>query len=448
MATAQTKKIQKMYEGLSIPERVRLFAKLFAEQNDKEAQALRSSTPVEHYEAYNRALAIAQTLNSTAMDWLSLYDTAMERDYMRVLFQTQLAAKVTVSRISLRQAWDMFLFPITKSEYHALQLMEWEEPYSLERYAEHLLEFAETFSDEIAALLEGLDLTESEDYAIAEERVQKAIADAISSGVLPKPKKHEGEPSLPYGVFAAWGEGLKSEKAMKPWPGLHLPALEYLGADLGPKGWDIRPDREKKRVYERQCELIMAFSLLMRPLGRSIPKETIEEMMLHIPTTWEEHKDISEMLAQEFGKETPGYGEGDYAEQIVDTAKVHAQHRAQLESLIEAIEIIQKEDLYGESPLWPESRARIEKAQKDISLFQEAWEAADRIMGWSLKEALGLDHKEMRKEQGIEDPFASIPTPMPTGEKDVEMALSLLRGFSYGAPEPTYPGDPDYPVSE
>jgi len=115
---------------------------------------------------------------------------------------------------------------------------------------------------------------------------------------------------------------------------------------------------------------------------------------------------------------------------VLDVAKTHATHRAQLEDISAAIEIIRRDDFGDEDPLWAEVRERLEIAQAEARRFEETWASVHAVMQFALREAVGLEAYP-RDAWNVETKKLDIePVPLPEGEHDLEGTLRLIRDWS------------------
>jgi len=457
MATrAVNNSIGKLYAGLNERERVRMLARLSREHNREEMNRLRDATPPEHADAYNRALGMLRVLNGNLLDWIALFRTAMERDRFRLQVFAREATQKALNEVLRMDVWKLVSYPVTESEYRALVKRERAALTSLDDYARYLADTIDLTEDEtrlppdLTALLQSLppeleregvdrdywrEKRTPEEQAEAErllgedhERADKIAAQiravidaAIERRELPKPKRLDGEPALPWGVLHDWGEGTTPETYTPYGPGYNVPALELFGGDLHDT-WDVRPDSEADAVRARRADILDA----VRRLSGIPHTEPDPIRSLDPPLTVAAHKKAREhvdRLDKQWRANDP------LVELVLDAAKTHAVLRAQIEAIATATEILQRDDFGGEDPLWPETRAHLEAAQAEAARIEETWEMAHiGDMGPALRKAMGLDpdYWGSLTDDGFE------PAPLPTEETaatDLEEMLRLIRDW-------------------
>lgn len=444
MSATTNRKMGKLYEGLNERERVRMLAKLARAHDTREMDRLRDATPMAHADAYNRALGLLRTLNGNLPDWLTIFHMGMQRDRFRLQHVLSEMAQRTLQQFAFPNVWKLIAYPVTESEYRALVEMERAEPYPLDAYAERLAEMESDkpgLNPQIAEFLQHLppeltlrrfDTDEWETWRASPEYEQDdqeqdriygeltrqllaLIEAAIEAGELPKPKRTKGERSLPTGVLSDWSEGTTPETYKPLGPSYFVPALQLLGGDFAK--WEIHPDDEADTVKKRRREILAA---LLPLTGRH---NQLRDAIEHIePPSTATQREAAHKYADEL-HETRN-AENALIEIAFESAIVHGTHRAQLDSLAEALAIIQQEDFYGEDPLWPETRAQLETAQEEGNRFQGLWDDAN---------SLGELRSGLRKLQGLEpypkDDF-NAPAPLPEGEPDTAGTLALIRGWS------------------
>ncbi len=452
MASVTDKKIEKLYASLGPKEIRRMQAKFAREHKPDEINRLGRAVAQEHAELYNQGLKLLRVLNGNALDWIGLYRLGMERDRFRFQHALRETAIDAALQAQLLGIWKFIKYPITGSEYRALRRLRRDEPVSLNGYAEIL---SEVKADEpglhpaIASYLNTLpqdteriyhdydspDIFMKSAQAVVDDVLQETfrrgnaiakgiraiIDDAIKKDELPMPKKHDGELSLPWGVLTDWGEGTTEETYDIGGPGLNIPMLLVFEGQLAPH-WDIRSDRDADAVKEEREQMLQ--NLPMRP---TIPRSVRDEIgSLDPPRTMQELQ-REEERAQEFREKwfAPSFT----APLMVNAAEVHAEHRAQFEGIREALEIVQRDDFFGEDPLFPEIRAQLDAAQEEADRFRPLWKEASA--DWMLRRELytlqGLDPPDISPLTDLEE--LEAPAPMPTKEPETEEMLQLLRGW-------------------
>jgi BMFP domain-containing protein YqiC len=432
----------KLYEGLSETECVRMLAKLSRAHDIAEMGRLRNATPPEHAAAYNRALGLLRTLNGNLTDWLTIYRVSMERDRFRLQAFIRESAQHYLNYAQLFDVWKLIPYPATESEYRAAIKRERAELHPLDGYAEIL---SELDGDEpglnpvLAEFLQNLppeleprrfadgeweawkaspeyEQESQEQDRRSEElarRIRALIDAAIERGELPKPKRKDGEPAIPWGVLHDWAEGSTPETYEPYGPHYHIPVLELFNGDFL-KWEDVRPDSEAEAVRKRRAEIRDLFLTLS-----GIPRDERETFpSLELPKTAAALKKAREQAETLHHDEVKGL-EG-VAELALDAATVYASHRAQLEGITQALDIITREDFHGEDPLWPETRAQLEATHAEAERFTKQWASAnDFTLRGSLRKAMGL-------EPYPDDDFTA-PAPIPTEEPPVDDMLKLVR---------------------
>lgn len=426
MASATGKKLEKLYAGLGPKEIRRMMAKLSREHKPDEMNRLGRAISMDHAALYNRGLKLLRVANGTALDWIGLTKLGMERDRLRFQTFVREAAMLSHLRYQFNQLWKIIPYPVTESEYRAIVKRDRAELWTLDEYLERLIEWGHPkLNPTVAAYLE----RETEDNAGDEDEetswqstyagVRAIIDDAIKKGELPKPKRRDGEPALPLGVLADWGEGTTEETYTLSYPGAHVPMLALLDGDLNTE-WDIRPDSEADAVKERRSAILKNFPIL--PGHPEEPKASIPNLD---PPLTKKELEQSEALARSLSEESESWAA--LAELAYDAALSHAEHRSMFEGIREALEIVQRDDFYGEDPLFPEIRAQLDAAQEEADRFPDLWEQANSI-------GLGL-YPSLWRLQGLEEPawewegdkLKPRPVaPMPTKEPQTEAMRKLI----------------------
>ncbi|MCA9835232.1 MAG: hypothetical protein KC435_14875, partial [Thermomicrobiales bacterium] len=217
-----------------------------------------------------------------------------------------------------------------------------------------------------------------------------------------------------------WGEGTTEEAYDIGGASFNVPMLHMFQAMLGPE-WDIHPDSEADFVKQEREQMLRRL-----PMLPTIPQSARDEIgSLEPPLTSKDFKrdeKRTEELREKYYKtrfEPP---------LMLDAAHAHASERARLNGIIEALEIIQRDEFYGEDPVWPEIRAIIESTQEEAERFTALWEQANE--DWELRQAFyklqGLEHPEINVLTNLEE---IEPAPMPTEAPTTEDELQLIRGW-------------------
>lgn len=456
MASAASKKIEKLYAGLGPKEIRRMMAKLAREHKPDEMDRLRRAIPSEHAKTYNDGLKLLRVVNGNALDWIGLSKLGMERDRFRLQAFVREAAIDSVLRYQLMEMWRFIKYPVTESEYRAIVQRERSAPSTLDDYARHLAEtegLDEELRPELEAVFESLPPELEPDYSTlpedssewrklhdtpeyqavvqqeterneeAAKRILAILNTAVEKGELPKPKRQKGELVLPWGVLEDWATGTTEEtwELLGPASGEFVPMLRMFHATLGPE-WDIRPDSDADFVKEERRQMLQR--LPMRP---TIPREVRDEIGTLDPPLTEKERQRDWKRLEELQEKWDSLEF--ITSMMVNAAEVHAEHRAQFEGIREALEIVQRDDFFGEDPLFPEIRAQLDAAQEEADRFPPLWEQAN--MNWEIR-------RELYKHQGLEPPDISPladmdelqePAPMPTKEPDTTEMLQLLRGW-------------------
>jgi hypothetical protein len=344
----------------------------------------------------------------------------MERDQIRFLMFVREAALTTHLRDQFNQLWSIIPYPVTESEYRAIVKLERAELWTLDEYLERLIEWGHpSLNATVAAYLEQDPEDDNADEKTTYARVRAIIDDAIKKGELPKPKRKDGEPTLPLGVLTDWGEGTTEETYALSAPGVNVPMLRLLDGNLNAE-WDIRPNSEADAVKERRSAILKNFPIL--PGSPKEPKASIPS--LDPPLTkkeLEQSEALERSLADTWEQTVP------LAELAYDAALSHAEHRSQFEGVCKALEIVQRDDFFREDPLFPEIRTQLDAAQEEADRFPALWEQANSI-------GLGL-YSSLYRLQGLEVPpwewegdtfVGTPPAPMPTKEPQTESMRTLI----------------------
>lgn len=418
MSATTNRKIGKLYEGLNERERVRMMAKLSREHKPDELARLRDATPPEHAAAYNRALGMLRAISGIVSAWITAASFAMDANTFALTAAIRDTARDWQERRRLIEAWKLTPYPVTESEYRAIVQRERAELYPLAEYPERLIEWGHPhLNPAVAAYLAedpkpGEDDSSTATYA----GVIAIIEAAIKRGELPKPKRSKGERSLPLGVLADWGEGTTQATYEPAPPGFAVPAIEELFAGGMNAKWDIRPDAEAELVKERREELRDIFLLLS-----GAPRTEWEQLAsLDPPLTEAEYTRASKQASELYERWFQSTREAEIA---AAAAIRHAGEVAELESIAGALAVIQQEDFYGEDPLWPETRAKLEATKAKAKTFAELWTmAGESGLSWRVHRALG---REISVLEAIEE-----PPPLPTAEPEPGEMLRIIREWA------------------
>jgi len=441
--TTTNNKLDKLYAELSPIERVRMQAKLSKAHDTAGMDRLRRATPSEHADAYNRALGLLRVLNGHALNWITIFHIGMERDRMRLQHAKSLAAHRWLIRATMFNTWQIAPYPVTESEYRTLVKLERSEPYCVRDYADLIWNRDGWDRDSLRPELQaiGQEYRDAEEPSEAEreafwkgyeDRIADAVKAAIARGELPKPKPapkdadnaEPGDIWLPSGTLRDWAEGT-TEATYKPLPPSF--AVPIIGAlDDGMRtDWDIRPDSEADRVKARREAMRDVFLDFLRV---TIPRDERESFPSFEPPLSRAARERARKQADEIQERLEDLADAP-AELALEAAQTHATHRAQLEDLLEAIEIIRRDDFGGEDPLWQEVRDIIERVQAEARRFDETWAGAvdDVYMRRSLRKAQGLEGWPI-DETG--KPILDAPVPRPEGEHDLEGTLRLINDWA------------------
>lgn len=428
---AANNKMGKLYAELSTTERVRMLAKLSKAHDTAEIARLRNATPPEHAEAYNRALSLLRVVNGQVLDWIAIFQIGMERDRMRLQHALSEAARIRIAHLRLPDLWKLIGYPVTESEYRTLVKLERAELLSLDDYMESLWE-SEMLRPELQTIVQEANDAEEPSEAEREafwksyeDRIRAAVRAAIKRGELPKPKPAPkraanaapGDIWLPCGALEDWAEGTTEETYKTYGPGFVVPFVGALGGELGAE-WDIRPDSEAETVKARRALILEALQT-----SYGVPKDMQERIpSLDPPLTAKDREQALKLLEARDASD-PIRGLAAFA---LEVAQTHATHRAQLEDLLEAIEIIRRDNFGGEDPIWTEQRDIIERVQAEARRFEEAWTSAHDIMRTELREAAGLEGWPRDSWNPETKTFDIPPVPLPEGEHDLEGTLRLI----------------------
>jgi hypothetical protein len=432
-------KLDKLYAELSEIERARMQAKLSKAHDTAGMDRLRRATPPEHAEAYNRALGLLRVLNGHMLDWIAIFHIGMERDRMRLQHATSVVAQRWLTRATMFNTWRIVPYPVTDSEYRTLVNLERSQPYSVRDYAD-LIWDRDGLRPELQAIVqEYRDADEPSDaeqqeafWKGYENRIAAMVRAAIKRGELPKPKPapkdannaDPGDIWLPTGALKDWADGT-TEATYKPLPpSFAVPIIGALDDGMRTE-WDIRPDGEVERVKAQREAIRDVFLDFLRV---TILRDERASFPSFEPPLTRGERDRACKLADEIKERLEDLAD-EPAGLALEAAQTHATHRAQLEDLLEAIEIIRRDDFGGEDPLWEEVRTLIARVQAEAERFDENWADAlgDVYMRRSLRKAQGLEGWPM-DETGR--PIIDAPVPLPEGEHDLEGTLSLIRDWS------------------
>lgn len=452
MASTTSKKIGNLYAKLGAKEIRRMQAKLTREHNPDEMNRLGQAIAQEHARFYNDGLKLLRVLNGNTLDWVGLARLGMERD--RVRFQALLREVVidNVLRHQLIEMWRFIKYPVTESEYQTILRRQRNEPLSLDGYAEMLAEIDEDepglhpaiaeYLDNLPPELERLYIDDETPergspeyeafaqeskrrYDAIEKGMRAIIDDAIKKGEIPKPKRKDGELSLPWGVLSDWAEGTTEDTfdIGGPGSGDHVPMLMMFQGLLGPE-WDIHPDSDADFVKEERRQMLQRL-----PMLPTIPREVRDIIgTLDPPLTEKERQQDLEHVQT---LREMWYSQNGLAELMLDAATSHAEHRAQLAGLREAVDILQRDEFYGEDPLFPEIRAHMESAQEEAERFPALWEQANSVhpdIRWLLYEVQGLELEPEDWRRADNDELKK-PAPFPDKAPETEEMLSLIRAW-------------------
>ncbi len=395
MASTTSKKIGNLYAKLGTKEIRRMQAKLTREHNPDEMNRLGQAIAQEYATTYNAGLKLLRVVNGNTLDWIGLARLGMERDRIRFQALLREVAIDTTLRYQLIEMWRFIKYPVTESEYRTIVKRHRATPLPLDGYAEMLaeqvgnepglhptiVEYLDSLPEDVERERSDFDAPPATDDELQEDirrsniigkGIRAIIDDAIKKGELPKPKRKDGEPWLPWGVLSDWGEGTTEDTYDIGGPGYgdHVPMLLMFQGQLGPK-WDIHPDSDADFVKEERRQMLQRL-----PMLPTIPREVRDIIgTLDPPLTEKERQQDLEHV--ETLREI-WYSQNGIAEMMLDAATSHAEHRAQLAGLWEAVDILQRDEFYGEDPLFPEIRAHMKSTQEEAKRFPALWEQANR----------------------------------------------------------------------
>ena len=430
MATsAAGKKIEKLYGSLSEKELTRMHARLFRMNDIAELEKLRRATPQEHGASYNRTRRLLRVLNGNVPDWLLISGMGMERERFRLDVVIAEGARLWLEDYRMHEVWKLTPYPVTESEYRAIVKVQRTSPSPVDEWVERAWEMSpETpgLRPELAIILRERPPYDDESDE-AEEHEEKlwqrfygCFLDAIERGELktkPRPKdangEDDGEPWVATGALSDWTLNTTEETFEPLGPAFAVPIIDELFAGSMHADWDIRPNSEGEYVKERRETLRDVF-LELAGFPRNHETAPTLEPPLTLQALRKAQKEASELFYSHRHRDNVP------AQTAVAAAKGFAAFRAQLEGLAEAIEIVQRDDFYGEDPLLPEFRELLEKGQVESEAFAEAW-AENTMMTYSIRQELGLpvDTSEEVRE----------PPPLPTEEPKTQAMLELIRAW-------------------
>jgi hypothetical protein len=250
------------------------------------------------------------------------------------------------------------------------------------------------------------------------QRFYQCFIDAIERGHLHEvkhPKDTASDSDAPWiraGELSDWALGTTEETFEPSSPGFAVPIIDELFAGSMYAKWDIRPDAEAERVKARREEIRDVFSGLtvMGSSGRN------ELPSLEPPLTPQAHrkaqKEAHELYESLRSDTTP-------AKLAVAAATGFAAFRAQLEGLAEAVAIVERDDFFGEDPLWPEVRSLLEAGREEVNRFEEAWNST--MMNHPIRKEMGLPVETLEEIRE--------PAPLPTVEPEIQAMLELIRAW-------------------
>jgi hypothetical protein len=115
---ADNRKVGTLYASLTPRERVRLLARFFREDNQRELDRLRNTIPdVTAGAAYNTVIRILRQLHGSTLPMLLYLKTSIDLDLWRLLHCYDLAADRQHARMRCRDLWKLLGYPVTASEY-------------------------------------------------------------------------------------------------------------------------------------------------------------------------------------------------------------------------------------------------------------------------------------------------------------------------------------------
>lgn len=427
MASAASKKIEKLYASLGPKEIRRMMAKLSREHNTAEMDRLRQAIPMDHAKTYNDGLKYLRVLNGNLLDWILIAGMGMERERYRLSTAVAERGRQWLESYRMEQVWKLTPYPVTESEYRAIIKVQRADASPVDEWMGIPWEKdPETpgLRPELAEILRERPPYDDESDKAQEreeelwQRFYGCFVDAIERGELREAKRPKDTTSDSEGYWVAngelsdWALGTTEETYEPLGPGYAVPMVGELFNGSMYAEWDIRPDAEAEHVKARREEIRDVFARLtvLGSRGRD------ELPSLEPPLTPQAHrkaqKEAHELYESLRSDTTP-------AKLAVAAAKGFAAFRAQLDGLAGAVDIITRDEFFGEDPLWPEVRSHLEAGQEEVKRFEDAWN--NTMMNYDIRKELGLPvetFEEMRE-----------PAPLPTVEPETEEMLSLIRAW-------------------
>lgn len=428
MASTSTKKIEKMYGALGPKEVRRLMAKLAREHNIDEMNRLRLGISSEQASTYNDGLKLLRVLNGNLLDWILIAGMGMERERHRLNTAFAEGARQWLESYRMGETWRLIPYPVTESEYRAIVKLQRARAEPIEEWIGSVWEKEpETpgLRPELADILRERPPYDDESDEAEEreeelwQRFYQIVIDAIERGELRKAKRPSDTTSKSDGYWVAsgalsdWALGTTEETHEPFGPGFSIPLIDELFAGSMYAKWEIRPDSDAEQVKARREEIRDVFSRLtvLGNRGRD------ELPSLEPPLTPQAHrkaqKEAHELYESLQEDNKP-------AKLAVAAANGFAAFRAQLEGLSGAVDIITRDEFYGEDPLWPEVRIHLEAGREEVERFEDAWNDTS-MMNYAIRQEMGLPTETLEEIRET--------APIPTIEPETQEMLSLIRAW-------------------
>jgi hypothetical protein len=113
------------------------------------------------------------------------------------------------------------------------------------------------------------------------------------------------------------------------------------------------------------------------------------------------------------------WGGDEEADAFVGIARRHAETRAEVAAMAQAVTAMQGTEFGGEDPLWPHARAVLDAAEAEAARFAETWDGGENLFRMRVRELLGLPKDDWREWPA-----------MPEAEADAEAVVAQIRDWA------------------
>src|SRR5581483_7146712 len=265
-------KMAALYAGLTLPERLRLYASLVRSCDLPELTRLRESTPSDHAAAWNHCACIVRGM-SRLPPTLTALQFAAQRDEEALAAATASVYQDRLRWLSLWDIWKLVAYPVTEREYQTIIALERERLEPLAAFAQYLADSgpaedaqARQWHPAVVTWLAGSQ-AESDDAAAAEAL---ALLETMRQrGDLPEPVTSPDGPALPWGILADWLEPERQDYT--PYgPDYHVPCVQVLGGLMA--RWEIRPESEHDQVWARREQICATVATIAQLPPADLPR--------------------------------------------------------------------------------------------------------------------------------------------------------------------------------